>query len=136
MPTGAIRIYGQLNQVLLTPRSEIPNSRVKRYLGPVQLHFIKDAWTVRGEGLLSSFFFLFISEVNAVAQAHVAALGGNALLCHRVTPQEAGGKASRNQGYTMLSVTGDAVLLEFSVSVGGPGPLTEDTGINRMAQSY
>jgi hypothetical protein len=24
--------------------------RVKRYLGPVQLHFIKDAWTMRSEG--------------------------------------------------------------------------------------
>jgi hypothetical protein len=25
--------------------------RVKRYLGPVQLHFIKDFWAVRGEGI-------------------------------------------------------------------------------------
>lgn len=89
--------------------------RVKRYLGPVQLHFIKDAWTVRGEGQLGSFFFLLLSEVNAIARAHVAALGGNALLCHRLVPQEAGGKASRNQGYTMFSITGDAVLLEFFV---------------------
>lgn len=28
-------------------------------------------------------------------------------------PQESGGRASRNQPYSMLSVTGDAVLLEF-----------------------
>ena len=56
---------------------------MKRYLGPVQLHFIKDFWAVRGEGTLGSFFYLFMSEVNAAARTHVAALGGNALLCHR-----------------------------------------------------
>lgn len=28
-------------------------------------------------------------------------------------PQESGGRATRNQPYSMLSVTGDAVLLEF-----------------------
>lgn len=70
---------------------------------------------MRGEGQLGSFFYLLLSEVNAIARAHVTSLGGNALLCHRLVPQEAGGKASRNQGYTMFSVTGDAVLLEFYV---------------------
>ncbi len=30
-------------------------------------------------------------------------------------PQESGGRATRNQPYSMLSVTGDAVLLEFDV---------------------
>jgi hypothetical protein len=114
------KFTGLLNQVLLTPRSDIPGTRIKRYLGPVQLHFIKDAWTVRGEGQLGSFFHLLLSEVNAVARAHVAALGGNALLCHNLVPQEAGGKASRNQGYTMFSVTGDAVLLEFFVPLNLP----------------
>ena len=79
------------------------------------MHFIKDAWTVRSEGMLGSFFYLLLSEVNAIARAQVAALGGNALLCHRLVPQEAGGRSSRNQGFTMFSVSGDAVLLEFAV---------------------
>jgi hypothetical protein len=87
--------------------------RIKRYLGPVQLHFIKDSWGVRGEGSLSSFLHLLLSEVNALARAHVAALGGNALLGCSLVPQEAGGRVSRNQGFTMFSITGDAVLLEF-----------------------
>lgn len=65
--------------------------------------------------MLGSFFYLLLSEVNAVARSQVAALGGNALLCHRLVPQEAGGRSSRNQGFTMFSVTGDAVLLEFGV---------------------
>lgn len=33
---------------------------------------------------------------------------------YRVVPQESGGRASRNQPYNLLSVTGDAVFLEFA----------------------
>lgn len=59
--------------------------RVKRYLGPVLLHFLKDAFSVRGVvgGGMSSFYYLLMSEASAVARAHVAALGGNALLFYR-----------------------------------------------------
>lgn len=58
---------------------------MKRYLGPVLLHFLKDAFTARGlaAGTVGSFYYLMISEAGAVARAHVAALGGNALLCYR-----------------------------------------------------
>jgi hypothetical protein len=42
----------------------------------------------------------------------------NFLCMHRIVPQESGGRASRNQGYSMVSVTGDAVLLEFGTGSG------------------
>ena len=38
------------SSVHLTPLDSIPGGRIERYLGPVQLHFIKDSWSVRGEG--------------------------------------------------------------------------------------
>jgi hypothetical protein len=38
---------------------------------------------------------LFLSEIHAVARAHVAALGGNALLCYRLVTQETGGRVHR-----------------------------------------
>lgn len=108
--------------------------RILRYLGPLQLHFIKESWSVAGEGLchisiytmnflcllsfgpiagkLDSFIHNFLSEVDATARAQVVALGGNALLCHRVVPVESGSRTSRNQAYSMLSVYGDVVLIE------------------------
>jgi len=99
--------------VRLSSLQSIPGASIVKYLGPLQLHFIKDSWNVRGEGAQAAFFYNFISEANAVARSHVAALGGNALLMHRVVPQESGGRLSRNQVYNMFSVTGDAVLLHF-----------------------
>lgn len=36
-------------------------------------------------------------QVHAVIRAHVAALGGNALLSYRLLPQESGGKIYKNQ---------------------------------------
>eukprot|EP01039_Chlorochromonas_danica_P008191 gene8189-9036_t len=102
-------------QVLLTPLPRIPGTRIKRHLGLIQLHFIKDSWSARGEDSLGSYAHLVLSEVNALARAHVAALGGNALLCYNLVPQEAGGRVARSQGFTMFSVTGDAVSLEFHV---------------------
>ena len=98
--------------VLLTPLSTVPGARVKRYLGPIHLHFVKDSWAERGEGALEPFFFMLISQAQAVTRAQVAALGGNALLCHKLVPQESGGKMYRNQVYNIMSVSGDAVFLE------------------------
>lgn len=88
------------SKVILTTLPYVPGYRVKRYLGPLQLHFIKESWAVRGEGtylsteiaygylylligLLGTFLYVFLSEIDAAARAQVAALGGNALLCHR-----------------------------------------------------
>lgn len=65
-------------QVFMTSLSSVHGHRVVRYLGPVQLHFIKESWTIRNSESLGSFFHVFASEVMHVArfdritsQAHV-----------------------------------------------------------------
>ncbi|KDO21387.1 hypothetical protein SPRG_13700 [Saprolegnia parasitica CBS 223.65] len=95
----------------LTPLSYVPGSKILRYLGRITLHFIKESWTVRELGGLGAFFHLFLSEAIAVVRAHVRALGGNAMLSFRLVPIESS-QLYRNQVYNMISVTGDAVLLE------------------------
>jgi hypothetical protein len=78
----------------------------------LQLHFIKDSMFGRGDASLDSFFYRFLSEVNATARAHVTALGGNALIAFRLVLQESGGRMYRNQQYNLISVTGDVVFVE------------------------
>lgn len=121
--SGALRASDGMGvRVLLSPLSYLPGTRVRRYLGPVQLHFVRESLTVRGEGSLESFFATFIAEVNASARAHVFALGGNALLGYQLVQQ-----IYRNQvtGY-MLSVTGDAVHVESTTLSSARTPSMDD----------
>ncbi|CAM9935304.1 unnamed protein product [Ectocarpus sp. 8 AP-2014] len=99
--------------VEMTPLGRIPGARVIRYLGSVSLHFIKESWAASRGGEVASFFHEFVMEVHAVLRANVAALGGNALLSYRLLPQESGGKVYKNQVYNMISVRGDAVVVEY-----------------------
>jgi hypothetical protein len=36
--------------VLFSPLPQIPGTKVIKYLGPINLYFIKEAWAVRSEG--------------------------------------------------------------------------------------
>ena len=95
--------------VILTPLPGIPGYRIVRYLGQLQLHFVKDSIAGRGESSMDSFYHTFISEANAVMRSHVDGLKGNALINYRIYPLEAGGRVYRNQAYNMLTLSGDAV---------------------------
>ena len=57
--------------VELTPLSFVPGTRILRYLGRINMHFIKESSQVREGGGLGGFFQLFLTEVNAMCRAHV-----------------------------------------------------------------
>ena len=44
----------------------------------------------------------------------VVALGGNALVEYDLTPRESGGKMYRNNVYNVISVSGDACVVEYA----------------------
>lgn len=100
----------------LTPLAYIPGARVVQYLGRVTLHFIKESWTVRESGGLGAFHHLFLSEAIAIVRAHVRSLGGNAMLTFRLVPIESS-QLYRNQVYNMISITGDAVMIEHEADM-------------------
>jgi uncharacterized protein YbjQ (UPF0145 family) len=107
---GAGASFGR-EWIEITPLSYIPGAHVTRYLGRVTLHFIKESWTVRESGGLGAFYHLFLTEAIAIVRAHVRALGGNAILTFRLVPIESS-QLYRNQVYNMISITGDAVMIE------------------------
>ena len=125
--------------VELTPLSYVPAASITSYIGRVTLHFIREERKVKktksqrrvlggvlGDGdadggaagagggdatvELHDFFAQFIAEANAAMRSHVAALGGDALVCYRMHHRgESGDKPETSTVYCMLTVSGDAV---------------------------
>ena len=67
--------------VLLTPLHEIPGKSIRRYYGPLLLHFVKDSWNgSKSDQTIEEFTLSFVDEVTTIAMAHVSALGIYVLL--------------------------------------------------------
>ncbi|ORX88915.1 hypothetical protein K493DRAFT_384143 [Basidiobolus meristosporus CBS 931.73] len=104
-------------KIEMTPLSYIPNTTVERYLGKISLHFVKEAHVVYDTvtGGKAAFVHTFMTEVQALARAHVAALGGNAIVALRID-QTAFEESLKNQGYGLISISGDVVELKYDNS--------------------
>uniref|UniRef100_A0A8C4X6L3 C2 calcium dependent domain containing 5 n=1 Tax=Erpetoichthys calabaricus TaxID=27687 RepID=A0A8C4X6L3_ERPCA len=68
--------------VKMTPLSFIPGAKIIKYLGIINMFFIRETTSLREEGGVSGFLHTFIAEVFAMVRAHVAALGGNAVISY------------------------------------------------------
>jgi len=94
--------------VELTPLSFLPGSRLEKYLGRVNIHLIKESFSVREEGGLGVFSHVFLREANAIARAHVMSMGGNVLIGYDINEfsliLDSGPKG---QAYSLLTITGD-----------------------------
>eukprot|EP00009_Paramoeba_aestuarina_P007815 CAMPEP_0201514636 /NCGR_PEP_ID=MMETSP0161_2-20130828/6424_1 /ASSEMBLY_ACC=CAM_ASM_000251 /TAXON_ID=180227 /ORGANISM="Neoparamoeba aestuarina, Strain SoJaBio B1-5/56/2" /LENGTH=530 /DNA_ID=CAMNT_0047911245 /DNA_START=234 /DNA_END=1826 /DNA_ORIENTATION=+ len=96
------------NRVILSHLGFVPKAYTEAFLGRVHLNLIREKSNVR-EGNFPKFAHNSLAEVQSIARAHVAGLGGNALVslhfdCVFVKPSE-----GTKQGYVMITLSGDAL---------------------------
>ena len=73
-------------------------------------------------------------KVEAMSRAQVQALGGNALVAFDISPRESGGAIYRKQAYTVISVSGDAVDVEWGRDA-GDAPLSSSSSSSFSSSS-
>ncbi|XP_029390006.1 C2 domain-containing protein 5 isoform X7 [Mus pahari] len=96
--------------VKMTPLSFIPGAKITKYLGIINMFFIRETTSLREEGGVSGFLHAFIAEVFAMVRAHVAALGGNAVVSYIMKQCVFMENPSKNQAQCLINVSGDAVV--------------------------
>ncbi|KAM6937708.1 C2 domain-containing protein 5 isoform 9-T9 [Xenentodon cancila] len=96
--------------VKMTPLSFLPGTRIIKYLGIINMFFIRETTSLREEGGVSGFLHSFIAEVFAMVRAHVAALGGNAVMSYSMKDCVLMENPNKNQAQCLINVSGDAVI--------------------------
>ncbi|XP_073421212.1 C2 domain-containing protein 5 isoform X7 [Dendrobates tinctorius] len=96
--------------VRMTPLSFIPGAKITKYLGIINMFFIRETTSLREEGGVSGFLHAFICEVFAMVRAHVSALGGNAVVSYIMKQCVFMENTNKNQAQCLINVSGDAVI--------------------------
>ncbi|XP_069867859.1 C2 domain-containing protein 5 isoform X11 [Dipodomys merriami] len=107
--------------VRMTPLSFIPGARITKYLGIINMFFIRETTSLREEGGVSGFLHAFIAEVFAMVRAHVAALGGNAVVSYIMKQCVFMENPNKNQAQCLINVSGDAVVFIREADAEAPG---------------
>uniref|UniRef100_A0A8C7H787 C2 domain-containing protein 5 n=1 Tax=Oncorhynchus kisutch TaxID=8019 RepID=A0A8C7H787_ONCKI len=112
LPCGA-----PVTVVKMTPLSFLPMTRIVKYLGIINMFFIRETTSLREEGGVSGFLHSFIAEVFAMVRAHVAALGGNAVVSYSMKECVFMENPNKNQVHThtvnLLFIKYDLTVLGF-----------------------
>ncbi|XP_073506633.1 C2 domain-containing protein 5 isoform X1 [Phyllobates terribilis] len=108
-PVGALG-FPTVTVVKMTPLSFIPGAKITKYLGIINMFFIRETTSLREEGGVSGFLHAFICEVFAMVRAHVAALGGNAVVSYIMKQCVFMENTNKNQAQCLINVSGDAVI--------------------------
>ncbi|XP_058046203.1 C2 domain-containing protein 5 [Ahaetulla prasina] len=106
-PTG---LNSTVPVVKMTPLSFIPGAKITKYLGIINMFFIRETTSLREEGGVSGFLHAFVAEVFAMVRAHVAALGGNAVVSYIMKQCVFMENPNKNQAQCLINVSGDAVI--------------------------
>ncbi|CAI5786456.1 domain-containing 5 isoform X4 [Podarcis lilfordi] len=108
--SGASGMSSTVPVVKMTPLSFIAGAKITKYLGIINMFFIRETTSLREEGGVSGFLHAFIAEVFAMVRAHVAALGGNAVVSYIMKQCVFMENPNKNQAQCLINVSGDAVI--------------------------
>ncbi|XP_037567735.1 C2 domain-containing protein 5-like [Dermacentor silvarum] len=97
----------------LTSLDHVPGGKIEKYLGNLDFFFIREGTSIREEGGLNGFVQGFMTEILAIVRAHVASLGGNAVVAFQMTQCILLHNPHKNQGQCLINVAGDAVLIHY-----------------------
>ena len=98
--------------VLLTTLSDLPDRRIVQYIGFMNLHLIRESFSLREEQGIEGFSNDLLVDAFAILRAQVAAVGANALLSFRLNLFHFTLNTNKGQCYCVISITGDAVRYE------------------------
>uniref|UniRef100_A0A8C5SLJ9 C2 calcium dependent domain containing 5 n=1 Tax=Laticauda laticaudata TaxID=8630 RepID=A0A8C5SLJ9_LATLA len=107
---GPMGMNSTVPVVKMTPLSFIPGAKITKYLGIINMFFIRETTSLREEGGVSGFLHTFVAEVFAMVRAHVAALGGNAVVSYIMKQCVFMENPNKNQAQCLINVSGDAVI--------------------------
>uniref|UniRef100_A0A672PXR4 C2 domain-containing protein 5 n=1 Tax=Sinocyclocheilus grahami TaxID=75366 RepID=A0A672PXR4_SINGR len=117
--------------VKMTPLSFIPGAKIIKYLGIINMFFIRETTSLREEGGVSGFLHTFIAEVFAMVRAHVAALGGNAVVSYSMKECVFMENPNKNQAQCLINVSGDAVMFVRESELESTSVQTQSATISR-----
>ncbi|XP_058500642.1 C2 domain-containing protein 5 isoform X4 [Solea solea] len=123
---------GSVTVVKMTPLSFLPGTRILKYLGIINMFFIRETTSLREEGGVSGFLHSFIAEVFAMVRAHVAALGGNAVVSYSMKECMLMENPHKNQAQCLINVSGDAVICVLETD---QEPMSSTTSIGQTCTS-
>ncbi|XP_068134078.1 C2 domain-containing protein 5 isoform X2 [Hyperolius riggenbachi] len=121
--------------VKMTPLSFLPGAKITKYLGIINMFFIRETTSLREEGGVSGFLHAFICEVFAMVRAHVAALGGNAVVSYNMKQCVFMENANKNQAQCLINVSGDAVIFTRELESDTTPPTPQQHRTNSTSQA-
>jgi hypothetical protein len=87
---------------------------------------VKESFGIRELGGMNTFSHNLVLEAHKLARAHVSSMGGNCLTSYQIDQWIFMEKPSKNQGYILINLSGDAVCAEYDTPV--------QTGHERVAR--
>lgn len=95
--------------VIITALTSLPHKVITRYLGFVNMHIVRESFTLRNELGKEGFTTDIFVDMFAILRARVSAMNGNALIGFNMNIFHFKSSTQKDQGYCLISLTGDAV---------------------------